>query len=64
MVLSGFVFAWRIFFFFFMVLFGFVFAVKEGDFVEAIDCFSCALEIRLGFKFVSLLMSYEKLWLN
>ena len=52
-----------------MVLFGFVFAVKEGDFVEAIDCFSCALEIRIGFlflvlKFVSLLMSYEKLWQN
>ena len=52
-----------------MVLFGFVFAVKEGDFVEAIDCFSHALEIRLGFlflvlKFVSLLMSYEKLWPN
>ena len=52
-----------------MVLFGFVFAVKEGDFVEAIDCLSHALEIRIGFlflvlKFVSLLMSYEKLWQN
>ena len=49
-----------------MVLFGFVFDVKEDDFVDAIDCFSCALEIRLGFLFlvlksVSLLMSYEKL---
>ena len=46
-----------------------MFAVKEGDFVVAIDCFNHALEIRLGFlflvlKFVSLLMSYEKLWLN
>ena len=44
-------------------------AVKEGDFAEATDCFSRALEIRLGFlflvfKFVSLLMSYEKLWPN
>lgn len=41
-------------------------AVKEGDFAEATDCFSRALEIRLGFLFllfifVSLLMSYEKL---
>ena len=50
-----------------MVLFGFVFAVKEGDYVEVIDCFSRALEIRLGFlflvlKFVSLLMSY--VWPN
>ena len=52
-----------------MVLFKFVFAMKEGDFVEAIDCFSHALEIRLGFlflvlKFVYLLMRYEKLWPN
>ena len=52
-----------------MVLFGFVFDVKEDDFVDAIDCFSRALEIRLGFLFlvlksVSLLMSYEKLWPN
>ena len=46
-----------------------MFAVKESDFVKAIDCFSHALEIRLGFlflvlKFISLLMSYEKLWPN
>lgn len=42
-------------------------AVKEGDFAEATDCFSRALEIKLGFlflvfKFVSLLINYEKLW--
>ena len=44
-------------------------AVKEGDFSEATDCFSRALEIRLGFlflvfKFASLLISYDQLWRN
>ena len=37
-----------------MVLYGFVFVVKESDFVEAIYCFGCAIEIRLGFLFLVL----------